>query len=62
MNTIFSYDANAKYSAKYLKGGPNNINFLLLYIYLDEKGPSVKFNFHISLKITTLWQGQALRQ
>ena len=42
MNTIFSYNANAKYSTKDLKGGHNNINFSLLDIYLDEKGPSVK--------------------
>ena len=42
MNTIFSYNANAKYSTKDLKGGYNNINFSLLDIYLDEKGPSVK--------------------
>ena len=42
MNTIFSYNANAKYSTKDLKGGFNNINFSLLDIYLDEKGPSVE--------------------
>ena len=42
MNTIFSYNVNAKYSTKDLKGGHNNINFSLLDIYLDEKGPSVK--------------------
>ena len=42
MNTIFSYNANAKYSTKDLKGGHNNINFSLLDIYLNEKGPSVK--------------------
>ena len=42
MNTIFSYNANAKYSTKDLKGGYNNINFSLLDIYLDEKGPPVK--------------------
>ena len=42
MNTIFSYNANAKYLTKDLKGGYNEINFLLLDIYLDEKGPSVK--------------------
>ena len=42
MNTIFSYNVNAKYSTKDLKGGNNNINFLLLDIYLDEKAPSVK--------------------
>ena len=42
MNTIFSCNANAKYSTKDLKGGHNNINFSLLDIYLDGKGPSVK--------------------
>ena len=42
MNTIFSFNANTKYSTKDLKGGQNNINFSLLDIYLDEKKPSVK--------------------
>ena len=42
MITTFSYNANAKYSTKDLTGGHNNINFSLLDIYLDEKGPSVK--------------------
>ena len=42
MNTIFSYNANAKYSTKDLKGGYNNINFSLLDIYLDEKRSPVK--------------------
>ena len=42
MNTIFKYNANAKYSTKDLNGSYNNINFSLLDIYLDEKGPSVK--------------------
>ena len=42
MNRIFGYDTNVKYSTKDLKGGHNNINFSLLDIYLDEKGPSVK--------------------
>ena len=55
MNTIFSYNTNAKYSTKDLKGEHNNINFSLLDIYLDE-------NFQISLKIVILWQKQALRQ
>ena len=40
MNTIFKYNANAKYSTK--KGGHNSINFSLLDICLDEKGPSLK--------------------
>ena len=42
MNTIFSYNPNAKYSTKDLKSGYNNIKFLLPVIYLDEKEPSVK--------------------
>ena len=39
---IFKYNANAKYSTKYLKGGYNSNNFSLLNIYLDEKGTLVK--------------------
>ena len=42
MNTIFKYDTNVKYSTKDLKGRYNNINFSLVNVYLDEKGPSVK--------------------
>ena len=42
MNTIFKYNANAKYSAKDLRGGHNRNNFSLLDVYLDEKRPSVK--------------------
>ena len=42
MNTIVKYNVNAKYSTKDLKGVYNSNNFLLLNIYLDEKGPSVK--------------------
>ena len=42
MNTIFKYNANARYSTKDLKGGYNSNNFSLLDVYLDEKGPSVK--------------------
>ena len=43
MNTIFSYNANAKYLIKDLKGqGHIDNNFSLVDIYLDEKGPSVK--------------------
>ena len=42
MNLIFKYKANTKYLTKYLKGGYNSNNFLLLNLYLDEKGPSVK--------------------
>ena len=42
MNTVFKYNANAKYSTKDLKGGYNSNNFSLLDVYLDEKGTSVK--------------------
>ena len=42
MTSIFSQNANAKYSTKDLKSEYKNINFSLLDIYLDEKGPSVK--------------------
>ena len=42
MNTIFKYNANAKYSTKDLKGVYNSNNFSLLDVYLDAKGPSVK--------------------
>ena len=42
MNTIFKYNANAKYSTKDPRGGYKSNNFLLLDVYLDEKGPSVK--------------------
>ena len=42
MNTIFKYNANAKYSTKDLKVVYNSNNFSLLDVYLDEKGPLVK--------------------
>ena len=42
MNTLFKYNANAKYSTKDLKGGYNSNNFSLLDVYLDEKETSVK--------------------
>ena len=42
MNTIFKYNANAKYLTKDLKRGYNSNNFSLLNIYLDEKETSVK--------------------
>ena len=50
MNTIFKYNANAKYSTNNLKGGYNSNNFSLLDIYLDEKGPSVKIQLLNILK------------
>ena len=42
MNTIFKYNAYAKYSTKDLKGSYNSNNFSLLDVYLDEKEISVK--------------------
>ena len=57
---MFSYNTNAKYSTKDLKSDHNNINFSLLDIHHDEKGPSMKIQ--VSLKIITLWQNQVLRQ
>ena len=42
MNPIFKYNNNAKHSAKDLKGGYNGNNFLLLDLYLDEKGTFMK--------------------
>ena len=42
MNTIFKYNAKAKYSSKDLKGSYNSNSFSLLDIYLDEKGTSAK--------------------
>ena len=61
MNTIFKYNANAKYSTKDLKGAYNSSNFSLLNVYLDEKGTSVKIQLltilndhHIIAKTTTV--------
>ena len=42
MNTIFKYNANAKYSIKDLKDGYSSNNFALLDLYLDEKGTLIK--------------------
>ena len=42
MNKIFTDNVNAKYTTKDLKAEHNNINFSLLDVYPDEKGPSVK--------------------
>ena len=42
MDTIFKYNANAKYLTKDLKGAYNSSNFSLLDVYLDEKGSSIK--------------------
>ena len=64
MNTIFKYNANAKYSTKDLKGGHNSNNFSLLGVYLDEKGPSVKIQWpnifkghHIVIKLSSTTVG-----
>ena len=61
MDTIFKYNANAKYSTKDLKGAYNSSNFSLLNVYLDEKGTSVKIQLltilndhHIIAKTTTV--------
>ena len=37
MNTIFSYNINAKYSTKDLKRYHNNLNFSLLDVFLGKK-------------------------
>ena len=42
MNTIFKYNANAKYLTNDLRGGYNRNHFSLLDVYLDEKRTSVK--------------------
>ena len=42
MDTIFEYNASAKYSTKDLKGGYNSNNFSLLNVCFNEKGPLVK--------------------
>ena len=42
MTSIFKYNRNAKCSAKYLKGGYTGKDFLVLNVYLNEKGPPVK--------------------
>ena len=41
MNPIFKYIGNAKYSTKNLEGGYTGKNFLVLKVYLNEKGPSL---------------------
>ena len=62
MNTIFKYNANAKYLTKDLKGGHSNINFSLLDVYLDEKGPSVKIQLLNIFRDYHIMADQALRQ
>ena len=64
MNTIFKYNANAKYSVKDLRGGHDSNNFLLLDVFLNEKGPSVKIqqpntfkDHHIVAKPSTTMVG-----
>ena len=62
MNTIFKYNANAKYLTKDLKGGYNSNKILLLDVYLDEKGtkkevkiqlPNIFKDHHIVAQPTT---------
>ena len=62
MNTIFKYNVNAKYSTKDLKGGHSKINFSLLDVYLDEKGPSVKIQLLNIFRDHHIMADQALRQ
>ena len=62
MNTIFKYNANAKYSTKDLKGGHSNINFSLLDVYLNEKGPFVKIQLLNIFRDHHIMADQALRQ
>ena len=50
MNSIFIYNANARYLTKDLQGGYNSNNFSLLDVYLNEKGPSVKIQLPNILK------------
>ena len=59
MNTIFKYNASAKFSVKELRSGLNSNKFSLLDVYLHEKGLSVKLhvpnifkNHHIVTKRT----------
>ena len=40
MSPILQYNCNAMYSTKYLKGGYNGNDFLILNLYLKEKGPT----------------------
>ena len=42
MNAIFKDNDNEKYLTKDLNGGYNDNIFLVLDIYLNKKGPSVK--------------------
>ena len=42
MNTIFQYNAKARYSTNDLKGGYNCNNFSSLDVYLNEKGTTIK--------------------
>ena len=58
---MLSYNVNAKYSTKDLKGYHNNMNVSLLDVFLGEKGPPVKIqmpnifkDYHIVAKITSM--------
>ena len=63
MNSIFKYNANAKYSTKDLKGEYNRNNFSLLDVYLNEKEQSVKIQLpNIFKDHHIVSEKQALRQ
>ena len=58
MKAIFKYNVNVKYSSKDWKGGYNIMNFLLLDIYLNEKGLNNIFkDHHIVAQISTMAVG-----
>ena len=59
---MFKYNGNAKHSTKDLKGGCNSNNCLVLDVYLNEKGPSVKISTWKFLRIIILYQYQILEQ
>ena len=62
MNTIFKYNANAKYSTKDLKVLITATIFHCLMYNWMRKETLVKFSYQASLKIIILWQNQGLQQ
>ena len=62
MNTLFKYNAYAKYSTKDLKGGYNSNSFSLSSIYLNEKGTSVKIQLPNIFKDHHIVHNQPLQQ
>lgn len=62
MKPIFKYISNAKYSTKYLKCEYADNNFLLLDVYLNEKGPPAKIKLLTILSIITMYQNQILHR